>query len=205
MSGSATDTSIANMALGFLGKKQISSIDGTEIEAKACKQYIETAKNMMLEDSGWGFAERRVSLAVVAGVDMTGYDAYTYAYAYPADCLIAHRIYNSSSTAISDKIPFVLGTNPAADAVYIFCDTKDAVLVYMASTNSYTTMKSSTFQVAFAYLLAALAGGRLKVDNSRIEGMWTNYFAFNSKAQVKDSNERHEQPDMADAYIDAMK
>lgn len=204
MSGSATPTTISNMALGHLGKKTIDSIDSSALEAKACKEFYDIALGVLLEDHKYGFAERRVALAVVAGVDPSTYTPYSIAYSYPGDCIIANRIYNASTDDPLSKIPFILGTNAAKDKTYILTSQEDAHLIYTARTESFTTMKSNTFQLALSFQLAALVGGKLNVDEAKIEKMYNRYFGYESKAKTKDSNEQHERIDYSDQYLDEM-
>jgi hypothetical protein len=204
MSGSATPTTISNMALSHNKCDKIDSIDDSSKEAQACKRFYPIALNVMLEKHKWGFAERRVPLAVVAGEDPSVYSPYSIAYSYPGDCLIANEIYNEGSDRPNDKIPFILGTNAAKDTTYILTDQETAYLIYTAATESFVSMKSSTFQLALSYLLAALTAVDLTSDTDLRDKNFNYYFGFASEAGVKDSNEEHQNTEDFDDYFKAM-
>jgi hypothetical protein len=205
MSGSATSTTIANMALSHVKCGTIDSIDGTTKEAQTCKFWYPTALNIMLEKANWGFAERRVALAVESGVDPSDYSGYSIAYTYPNDCLVANDIYNSASHEPDGGIKFRLGTNAAKDKTYILCSEEDAYLIYIASTESFTTMKSANFQLALSYLLASLIAMQLTGDEKMRDDNMNLFWGFASEAEKKDAKEHQEDIEDFDDYIDAGK
>ena len=61
-----TNTDICNMALSFLSKGKISSIDDNVEEAKQCKIHYEHCRKILLRQYPWGFAKRTVKLALLA-------------------------------------------------------------------------------------------------------------------------------------------
>lgn len=202
----STPTVIANMALSHNKCENIASIDATDTkEAITCKQFYSIAKDYMLEKHPYGFIERRVALAPVAGVDPSDYSTYTYAYALPGDCLVAEEIYNSTSNKATDKIPFILGTNAARDTTYIFTDQEDAYLIYTASTDSFTSMRSATFQLALSYTLAWLIAMQLTGDSKLRDENLNMSFGITKEAETKDANEEFEDLEDFNDYADEMK
>lgn len=81
----ASEVSICNDALDFLGIPSIVSFDENTQAARTCKRSYEPARNRYLGSHPWGFATR---FAALAEIDPAGlYNAYSYAYSYPARCL----------------------------------------------------------------------------------------------------------------------
>jgi hypothetical protein len=200
----STPTTISNMALDHIGEKRIASIDDNNNRAQKCKAWYPIARDAMLEEHKFGFAEKRKSLALVSDAvydpeDTTGYE---YAYAYPSDCLVAEKIYNSSSSKPSDKEPFVLQTNSTLTAVYILTNAASAILVYTGATESFTAMRSKLLQLAISHKLASLIAMPLTKDPKLRDDNINMAFAIGGQAKTKDSNEQHEESEDFDDYID---
>jgi hypothetical protein len=201
-----TPTEIAKMACDHNKCAQIDSIDGTSEEAKKMKFWYSKAKQYMQEKHPYGFTEKRVTLALIptATYDPDDTTDYEYAYAMPSDCLVIDEIYNPNSTKAEDKIKYILQTNTTRDAVYILTNQEDAILIYTAGTDSFTNMRSMTFQLALSYVLAWLTWSlhgdpKLRDDNLNLS------FGITGEAETKDSNEQHEDLEDFNGYADAMK
>ena len=60
----ASETSIANMALGRIGSKRLNDIDAdTTVEAILCRLHYEQARNELLQSHVWRFALARSVLS----------------------------------------------------------------------------------------------------------------------------------------------
>ena len=58
---------IANMALSNIGtKSEIASLDENSVEAKQCKLWYDLSRKQALEAFDWGFARKRLTLALHA-------------------------------------------------------------------------------------------------------------------------------------------
>lgn len=187
----STPTVIANLALSYIGwSVKIANInDNNDKAAIACKQHYDIVKKTIFEEYIWNFAEKRASLALIptGTYDPADTTEFTYAYAYPGDCLVATEIYNSAGD--SQKIDFELQTNATRDTVYILTNTQDAILIYTAATDSFTLMRSGLFQTAFAYRLAAAIAFDLTKDSKIEDKNFNKYFGILAQAKVKDANE----------------
>lgn len=185
-----TKTDIFNRALDSVGSANVSSPTDGSREANVCSGWYTLIKDSVLEEAEWGFAERNQTLALVSGSSDTPYsDEFTYAYAYPADCLIANSILNTGSALAKDQIPFKLQTNATLDVIYILTNEEDAVLLYTASTESFTTMRSSHLRLALIYKLGAQIATPLKKDTTLRDKNLDSYFAYVGLAKTKDANE----------------
>lgn len=166
----ASIVQICNMALSHIGSEgRVSSIsppDGS-IEAGHCATFYDIARTEMLEPGQWAFSLKRATLAQVTNDS----DAWTYAYAKPADCLRALRILrpNVSVTVFNeDRITELSNDNDTAtfeiEADVIYTNQENAVLVYVQDvidsgkfTPSYTS--------ALSYLLASYLAGPIIKGN----------------------------------------
>jgi hypothetical protein len=202
MSG-MTKTDIYNMALGQIGSAKVSAPGDGSREAEECDLHYPTVKDSILEELPWEFVERRQALALVSGEDPSVYSKFTYAYAYPTDCLIAERIYNSASEMADGQIEFQRYANAAKSAVYILTDQEDAYLIYTASTESFVSMRSPHLRLALIHKLAAQIAIPLKKDLALRNANLDAYFGYMAIAKNKDANESHKPQNEFTKYKDA--
>lgn len=185
-----TITDIYNLALSSNGSARVSAPGDGSREANVCDLWYPTVKDSILEELPWGFAERNVTLALVSGSADSPYsDEFTFAYAYPADCLVANRILNTGSDLAKDQIPFKRQTNVALNVVYILTNEETAQLIYTAATESFTTMRSSNIRLALVYHLAAHIANDLKKDTVLRDKNLDAYRSYMALATTKDANE----------------
>lgn len=76
--------SICNLALSNVGKNNIQALSDAGAEARACRQFYEHTRDMLLQSFPWGFAGKTQSLAEVTN-DKLG--EWRHAYTRPIDCL----------------------------------------------------------------------------------------------------------------------
>lgn len=86
------NTEICNLALSYIGKGSIASIEENNENARQCKLHYDHQRKMLLRDYNWGFAKRIVTLAEVN----TKIPGWKYVYKYPAACLAVRRIFNDN-------------------------------------------------------------------------------------------------------------
>ncbi|UPK31824.1 hypothetical protein IVB18_26200 [Bradyrhizobium sp. 186] len=80
----ASIVSICNLALSNLGKDNINALSEPTPEARACNQFYEHTRDLLLQGYPWRFATRTIALALVTN-DKAG--KWAYAYKRPNDCL----------------------------------------------------------------------------------------------------------------------
>lgn len=86
----ASPVQVCNRALSRIGIDQlIEDLTDPTTRARACLQHYDDCRIEMLQDFPWGFAQKVVQLAKVAGVTVPG---WRYAYRYPTDCLRAQQV-----------------------------------------------------------------------------------------------------------------
>ena len=86
---------ICNMALSFLHCGRINSLDDTEKAAQLCKIHYDHLRRRLLRMYPWGFAEKLTKLALLE----TRAVGYSYAYAYPEDCLQLRFVFDEEHAA----------------------------------------------------------------------------------------------------------
>lgn len=147
----ATDVSICNLALARVGVREfIDSLDGAEAEAQACKVLYAHCRDTLLASFPWPFAQRRASLALVAGAERTN---WTYAYALPADYLGGQAITGATRTPSSDaRVSFTV-EGDATSGRLLLADQEDIEFVYTAAVTD-PALFSPLFADALAWLLA---------------------------------------------------
>ncbi len=83
----ASEVDISNIALAHLGDaaniQSISPPDGSA-QAEHCQRFLSVARDSLMEMHDWGFATRRVALALLSTNPASG---WAYCYAQPADLL----------------------------------------------------------------------------------------------------------------------
>ena len=94
-----TSTDICNLALSYLSKGKITSMDDNTEEAAQCKIHYDHARRLLLRQYPWGFAKRTVKLALLAGKE-PGWD---FAYAYPAGCLAVRYVFDEEGASAKEE------------------------------------------------------------------------------------------------------
>ena len=209
----ASEVDIVNLALGRLGDDAtVSSIDPPEGSAQAshAARFYPIARDSMLEMHQWGFATRRVTLAVLTGASPS---PWQYAYAAPANALNMLAVMASDATndySTGQPMPYTPPGMPA-QAGYglyvpqeyvvealedgtsvIYTNQVNAVLRYSALVSD-TTKFSPLFTDALAWLLAShLAGPILKGETgaAAAKSCMQMFNTIFSKATVSDANQR---------------
>lgn len=80
----ATEVSICNQAISWLGGTLIISLDQDSAEAKLCKANYEHLRDLVLEAKDWTFATTRAQLAKLSTPPVYGFSA---AFAVPSDTI----------------------------------------------------------------------------------------------------------------------
>lgn len=154
----ASITDICNLAISHLGiSKDIANVTTEQsAEAKACRRFLDIARETVLKDYNWPFATKMATLNLV---EEDPNDEWAYSYRYPSDCLYARRILSgfrddTDLTRIAYKI-----TQDSA-GILIYCDTENAILEYTLNTEN-VDLFSSDFKVALSYRLAHYIAPRI--------------------------------------------
>lgn len=160
----ASETEIANLALGHLGQSvEISNLQTTRTpEAIALRTIYDTMRRATLRDFAWPFAHKIAALGLVStyGVDV-GHPTseYKFAYRVPSDCLIIRKLQSGvNPDNRQSRIPFK--TSRDASGALILTNLEDAVAEYtidIQEVEKYT----DDFVLAFSLRLAMYSAPKI--------------------------------------------
>ncbi len=94
----ATEVSICNQALSWLGANPIISLDDETNEARLCKANYEPLRDAVLEARAWTFAVKRIQFARLAQDPLYGFSA---AFAIPTSVLTILQVTSGPSSVNS--------------------------------------------------------------------------------------------------------
>jgi hypothetical protein len=184
----ATDVEICQMALDHIGAKQINTLTDACQEARACRRLYPAARDQVLRDFPWDFAERRRALTLLTIPNLYGYD---YCYQYPPDCHQVREIYRSplSLPPIEYKVAYpddvtgkvILTNQDAAVLIYTFKVTNPALF-------------DAGFTVALSWRLASDLAMPLTKSLKMQEAMLQIYMHNIAAAGRADALEGHADP-----------
>lgn len=147
-------TEICNMALSFLAKGRINSMDEDSEEAKQCKIHYEHCRKRLLLNYPFGFARKEVKLAVLdpKSYPIIGWD---YLYGYPEDTLSIQFVYDEEHARRKEILrqDFAVVMNGNYDRA-IATDVKEAWAEVIADIKAPESF-SEEFIDALAHMLAA--------------------------------------------------
>ena len=153
-----SSTGIGNMALSHIGaRSKIESLEEVSSEAAEINLWYDWSRRQVLEAFDWGFARRRLALALhgdtistTTGDPLAG--VWGYRYQYPADCIVMRKIQNPNAPP-DDATPFDIETNLDGTQKTILTDLQDAVGVYTYDAVS-PTLFSPFFVSTLSHLIA---------------------------------------------------
>lgn len=146
-----TEVQICNIALGYLGvEKRISSRTEESKEARLCAQYFDHARDLVLEETEWPFAQKYETLALIQEEPN---EEWPYEYRVPADCLRAIRIVPGS--AIRNEAVPVPFTTSYDGGPTLWTDRNPVQLQYTARITD-PVYWSPSFAEALAWKLAVM-------------------------------------------------
>ena len=183
----ANEIEICQMALDHIGARQINALTDQCAEARACRRLYGPARDQVLRDHPWGFAERRRRLVMVKPPNLHG---YTYAYEYPIDCFHAREIFRG---AFLKPIEFRVARLDEAYPKLILTNEPHAILIYTAHVTDADAFDSA-FATALSWRLAAdLAMPVTKTLAVQQAAMEIYSYHINS-AGKNDAMEAHQDP-----------
>lgn len=182
---------ICNLALTNLAKPDIEDINEDSSEARACKQYYEHVRDMLLQAAPWRFAAKTVSLAEVTN-DKPG--DWLHAYQRPTDCLKVRYIRPEYSETPSTDTPppGEYGYPYELEGQKLYCDLSPALLRYTYRLTD-PTKYSPTFIEAFGWHLAVRLAMPLTRDPKVRADAYNVAVRMQASAEALDANEeRHD-------------
>lgn len=182
----ASVVSICNLALTNIGKDNIQALTDAGAEARACSQFYEHTRDVLLQGYPWRFAGVSVSMAELIN-DRLG--KWAYAYQRPTDCLKVRWVrpaYSEDEPALSEQeelsIPY------EAEGSMIYCNLSPAFLRYTSRVTDVSTFPP-LFVDALAWHLAVRLAMPLTRDPKVRADAWQVANQMTGQAQMMDANE----------------
>jgi hypothetical protein len=179
----ASEIEICNIALGRIKvSRQIAALDEGSVEADQCARFYANARDNVLVDFAWGFANRYVALGLVAEDPSP---EWAFAYRYPTDCLRARYLVTGTRPP-QPPIAFELGNDDSG--LLLYTNQPEALLKYTVRITN-TELFSPDFADLVAWRLApdlAIPLGRDKTTRAEALQAYQDQLVA---AQVKAANE----------------
>lgn len=117
-----TETDIANLALGAIGKGTIHTMDDDNDMARTIKHSYDHIRQILLQEYPWSFAQRRETLDLLAET----IPGWAYSYIYPAHALHIERVMAGHWAVMNGDLhtKVICTDTPAAWCDYVY-DVKD--------------------------------------------------------------------------------
>lgn len=194
-----TITDICNLALSYISKGKITSMDDNTEEAAQCKIHYDHVRRSLLRQYPWNFARRTVKLALL-NETQPGWD---YVYAYPAECIAVRYVFDESNAKtreehVSDfEIAATSGNQKA-----VLTDVELAYCEYIYNVNN-VEMFPEEFIEALAHSLAASMAMALTGSASIQQTQFQLYQDCIEAAKTYSAQERRTTTEFPDDYIRA--
>jgi len=192
---------ICNLALSNIGKPNITDINEASAEAKACKQFYDHVRDLLLQSYPWTFARKTAPLA---GITNSKPRRWRRAYQRPNDCLKVRRV---SDETFPDYLPYggdtVAGGFPyEIEGAEIFCNLSPAFLEYTRKVVD-PTRYPPLFVDAFGWHLAVRLAMPMTRDPKVRADAYQLAVQMQTEAAVADANEVRETSDYPAEAIEA--
>lgn len=189
---------ICNLALSYIGKGMIDSLEERNENARQCKLHYDYQRQMLLRDYDWGFARRITNLAEV-NAEIPG---WKYVYKYPAKCLAIRRIFPQQSCNLArHKDEYTVMIINESDKV--LCCNKEAAQVEYTYDITNADLFPNEFNEALARALAAALAIPLSGSNTAQQTQYQLMQLALNKAHVSDAKEQEWEQKYYDDYINA--
>jgi hypothetical protein len=188
----ATETQIANLALGHLGVGKEIAILATEksTEAGLCRRFYAQCRDETLRDFPWPFARTIRALDLV---EEEPNDEWDFSYQYPSDCSFFRRILSGTrNDSRQTRVPYKIANSNQGRI--IFTDIEDAQAEYTARIID-SSFYEPDFVSALSLLLASyIAPGLTAGDPFKLGQRALQLYAYaRDKAQANATNEEQEE------------
>lgn len=202
---------ICNIALSYVSANAIQALTGVSKEARECNKLYESARDSVLEDHDWGFARKHQVLALSTET----FTGWTYAYAWPSDCLAPRKIVDETGTNTGTsydidtdryiqygKVKYEIRVSADLSQRFIVSDKEDAELVYTAAVSN-PTLFSPLFVACLAWKLGAELAQPLRAKPALHSQLRENYLFELAKAKASSANIDHAPPNDTGDFVRA--
>ena len=153
---------VCNIALSRIGIENIEVLTEASEPARACSQFYDHCRRVVLRKYPWTLATRRVQLAELTEKPQ----GFSYAYRYPSSCLALRKLYNERF----DNIPAYTGYQIVSDTAgrVIYTNVSNVSAEYTADIED-TGLFDEQFIEALSWKLAGAIAFRL-TGNAQMPG-----------------------------------
>ena len=145
---------ICNLALSRIGVENIELMTEASEPARACSQFYDHARRIVLRKYPWTWATRGVALAAL----LEHPPNFDYAYRYPADCVSIRKLYCPKYDNNPAYTTYQLGGGD--DGRVLYTDVPGAICEYTADIKDCSLMDDQ-FVEALSWKLAASVAFKL--------------------------------------------
>lgn len=196
-----TPTDICNMALAFIAKGRIASMDEQTEQARQCKLFYEQTKIDLLRNYTWGFAKRVSKLAELTQAEASPY--WKYIYAYPQKCVAVRKIFDKETgkqvlAGQQEEWDLYMASD---NVLGIGCDVPQAYLEYTYDVDD-TNLFSADFVDAFSHMLAFNICLQLTGNSGLQQTQYQLAQQALMRAKYTTASEKHNIPDYPSKYFD---
>jgi hypothetical protein len=188
----ASVVSICNLALSNIGKDNIQALTDAGAEARACSQFYEHTRDVLLQGYPWRFAGVSVALAEITN-DRLG--KWSKAYQRPTDCLKVRWVrpsYSEDEPALTEHEELSIPYEAEGDAIY--CNLSPAFLRYTSRVVDPSKF-SPLFVDALAWHMSVRLAMPLTRDPKVRADAWQVANQMTGQAQMMDANEARQSSD----------
>lgn len=150
---------IANLAISHLAVGlEINDFDAEKTEAaQACRRFYDVARQKVLRDFDWAFANTIESLTQIAANPTL---EWGYSYRYPAKALALRRVLNGATRVDTATSRAVYSIARDGTGRILYTDIVSAAIQYTYDEDD-TTRFPPDFVIALSYYIASLIGPRV--------------------------------------------
>ncbi|MFV0421682.1 hypothetical protein [Oleidesulfovibrio sp.] len=198
----ASDVSICNKALRYIGAEEIASLSQESRSARLCAQYYPELRDELLEAHHWNFATR---YAVLPQLAVTPPFGFRYAYKLPQDCLRVRRVLEAGTGVTSGLTPEAEGAARTFEVVQGGVLYTDAMPARVVMTVRVT--EATCFPALFAEALARKLAADIVVAATGSAKLFSGLHELAGRAfeaaQVADAGEGHADPQEYQGWLQA--
>lgn len=200
MYGYITDVDICNLALNYLGKGSIESLDERSELARTCKLHYDRYRRMALTATTWGFALKTQPLKKL-DVEIPGYKAI---FEYPDTALELVRVYEKEDAErkMDYRNSFYLQQGPDGGRALCTNEEFEEPYVDLIEDVEDTTLFTDGFIEALSHYLAYGMAQALTGSESKAQTEMQYYNMSLQQEAFRNERERKREPHWPTRYFD---
>lgn len=188
----AAKIDIANMSIGHIAAaEEIADFDNEKSEvAQAVRRYYDIARQKVLRDFDWPFAN---TIETLARIEVNPTYEWGFSYRYPAKSLALRRVLNGATRQDSNlsRARYAIGRDAVGRLLY--ADMDGAAIQYTYDETD-TERFTPDFVVALSFYLAFLVGPRV-AGGAQIKELADRAYVYYKRALLEaKANAANEQP-----------